>query len=44
MLNEATKQSRVWSEQSLIISIAPNVTARDLINLDSANEIKQVLI
>jgi EAL domain-containing protein (putative c-di-GMP-specific phosphodiesterase class I) len=44
VLNEATKQWRVWSKQCLMISIALNVTARDLMNLDLANEIKQVLI
>lgn len=44
VLNDATKQWLVWSEQSLMISIALHVTARDLMSLDFANEIKQALI
>jgi EAL domain-containing protein (putative c-di-GMP-specific phosphodiesterase class I) len=42
VLNEATKQWRVWSEKSLMISIVLNVKARDLMSLDLANEVKQV--
>jgi EAL domain-containing protein (putative c-di-GMP-specific phosphodiesterase class I) len=44
VLNMATKQWRTWSEQGLMIGIALNVTARDLMNFDLANEIKMALI
>lgn len=44
VLNMATNQWRTWSEQGLMIGIALNVTARDLMNFDLANEIKMALI
>ena len=44
VLNDTTKQRRAWSEQGLMISIALNVTARDLMNFDLANEIKDALV
>ncbi|MES2502843.1 MAG: bifunctional diguanylate cyclase/phosphodiesterase [Pseudomonadota bacterium] len=44
VLNMATRQWRTWSEQGLMISIALNVTARDLMNFDLANEIKKALM
>ncbi len=44
VLNDATKQWRSWSKQGLMIGIALNVSARDLMNFDLANQIKQALI
>lgn len=44
ILNDATKQWHTWKEQGLQISIALNVTARDLMNFDLANEVRESLI
>ena len=44
LLNDTTKQWRLWSEQGLMISIALNVTARDLMNFDLTNEIKKAFM
>jgi diguanylate cyclase len=44
VLNDATKQWRLWYEQGLIIGMALNVTARDLIHFDLVNEIRGALV
>jgi diguanylate cyclase (GGDEF)-like protein len=43
VLNDTTKQWPAWQAQGLCISIALNVTARDLINFDLVHEIKTAL-
>ena len=44
VLNDTTQQWHAWSKQGFMISIALNVTARDLMNFDLANEIKDALV
>ncbi len=44
VLNDTTKQWRIWKAQDLEICIALNVTARDLMNYDLANEIRVALM
>lgn len=44
VLNDTTQQRRAWKEQGLEISIALNVTARDLMSYDLVREISSALM
>jgi diguanylate cyclase len=43
VLNEATRQWQLWQQQQLDLTIAVNVTARDLMNFDLVKEVEQAL-
>lgn len=43
VLNASARQWRAWKTQELNLTIALNVTARDLVNFDLVNEIKTAL-
>jgi diguanylate cyclase (GGDEF)-like protein len=43
VLNEAVRQWHIWCEQGMVIGIALNVAARDIMHFDLVNEIRDAL-